>query len=56
MNILICYMPKTELRVQSYDAMNNAKKLWFRAKKVNRGKIRIQIWQGAVYKVGRDAL
>ena len=21
-NILICYMPKTELRMQSYDAMN----------------------------------
>ena len=24
-NILICYMPKTELRMQSYDAMNIAK-------------------------------
>ena len=27
MNILICYMPKSELRMQSYEAMNNAKKL-----------------------------
>ena len=26
MNILICYMSKTELRMQSYDAMNMAKK------------------------------
>ena len=25
MNILICYMPKTELRMRSYDAMNIAK-------------------------------
>ena len=25
MNILICYMPKMELQMQSYDAMNNAK-------------------------------
>ena len=32
MNILICYMPKTELRMRSYDAMNIAKILGFRAK------------------------
>ena len=38
-NILICYMPKTELRVQSYDAMNMAKKLGFREEKVNRKRI-----------------
>ena len=32
-NILICYMPKTELRMQSYGTMNRAKYLGFRAEK-----------------------
>ena len=31
-NILICYMRKSELRVQSYGMMKNANKLGFRGK------------------------
>ena len=37
MNILICYMPKTELQMQSYDAMNMAKNIRVSGRKVNRG-------------------
>ena len=33
MNILICYMPKTELRMRSYDAMNKSKKIRVSGKK-----------------------
>ena len=32
-NILICYMPKTELRMQSYEAMNMSKKIMDLGKK-----------------------
>ena len=32
-NILICYVRKTELRMQSYDAMNKGKILGFWAKR-----------------------
>ena len=35
-NNLICYMPKTELQMQSYDAMNMAKNIRVSGRKVNR--------------------
>ena len=40
--------------MQSYNAMNIDKINRVSGKKVNRGKIRIQIWPGAFYEVGRQ--
>ena len=54
MNILICYMPKTELRMRSYGTMNIAKKLGL-------GRKSTEFWisdpgrdPGAIYEVRRS--
>ena len=55
-NILICYMPKTELRMRSYDAMNIGKKIRVRDGKSTEIQIRIWHCSRADYEVHRSEL